>query len=285
MENVRKILIVDGNRHEVNEFNRSLGGSPSGEGYEVALRRLDPELDVTIVRPADDGPDCLPDGVKLTDFDGIAWTGSALNAYIDEDAVLNQLPLARATVESGVPVFGSCWGMQIVARAFGGEVRASPNGREIGVGRMIRLNRAGVAHPMYRGKSVCFSALTVHMDEVSVPPKGAVILAGNEHSHIQAFVMENDGLKFWGVQYHPEYTLAELAAIFRRYGQRLIDAGLFADQGALETMATNWMTLHQDPDRRDLAWQYGIDNDALRYERRLLELGNWLKYSVGKIRS
>jgi GMP synthase (glutamine-hydrolysing) len=24
---------------------------------------------------------------------------------------------------------------------------------------------------------------------------------------------------------------------------------------------------------------------VLRYERRLLELGNWLKYSVGKIRS
>ncbi len=281
MENVRKILIVDGNLREVNELNRSLGGSLSGEGYETALRRLDPELDVTIVRPADDGPDCLPDGVKLSDFDGIAWTGSALNAYIDEDAVLNQLPLARATVESGVPVFGSCWGMQIVARAFGGEVRASPNGREIGVGRMIRLNRAGVVHPMYRGKSACFSVLTVHMDEVSVPPKGAVILGGNEHSHIQAFAMENDGLKFWGVQYHPEYTLAELAAIFRRYGQRLINAGLFADQGALEAMAANWMALHQDPDRRDLAWQYGIDDDALLYERRLLELGNWLKYSVG----
>ncbi|WP_417811039.1 type 1 glutamine amidotransferase [Thalassospira alkalitolerans] len=281
MENVRKILIVDGNRHDVNALNRSLGGSPSGEGYEAALRRLDPDLDLTIVRPADDGPDCLPKGVKLTDFDGIAWTGSALNAYIDEDAVLNQLPLAKATVETGLPVFGSCWGMQIVARAFGGEVRAAPKGREIGVGRMIRLNRAGVSHSMYRGKSACFSALTVHMDEVCVAPKGAVILAGNDHSHIQAFAMENDGMKFWGVQYHPEYTLAELAAIFRRYGQRLIDAGLFADQAALETMSANWVTLHNDPDRRDLAWQYGIDDDALRYERRLIELANWLKYSVG----
>ncbi len=120
MENVRKILIVDGNRHEVNELNRSLGGSPSGEGYEAALRRLDPELDITIVRPADDGPDCLPDGVKLTDFDGIAWTGSALNAYIHDAAAVHQFPWARATVESGVSVFGSCVGNETDCRAFVG---------------------------------------------------------------------------------------------------------------------------------------------------------------------
>jgi GMP synthase (glutamine-hydrolysing) len=231
---------------------------------------------MTIIRPADDGPDCLPSGQAIGDFDGIAWTGSALNAYIDEDAVLHQLPLAKLTVESGVPVFGSCWGMQIVARAFGGQVRAAPKGREIGIGRMIRLNRTGVSHPMYRGKSDCFSALTVHMDEVSVAPEGSVILAGNDHSRIQAFVMENDGLNFWGVQYHPEYTLGELAAIFRRYGQRLIEAGLFADQGALDAMADNWMILHQTPDRKDLAWQYGIDDNALLPERRLIELKNWL---------
>lgn len=114
------------------------------------------------------------------------------------------------------------------------------------------------------------------MDEVSVAPEGAVILAGNDYSDIQAFVMENDGLRFWGVQYHPEYTLAELAAIFRRYGQRLIDAGLFADQGALDRMANDWETLHNHPERKDLAWQYGVDDNARLAERRMTELGNWL---------
>lgn len=271
-----KILIVDGNVRAVNELNRSLGGTPSGEGYEAALKHLDPDLDITIIRPADDGPDCLPSGTKLSDFDGIAWTGSALNAYIDDEAVLNQLPLAKSTVASGVPVFGSCWGMQIVARAFGGQVRAIPKGREIGIGRMIQLTPEGVRHPMYSEKPACFSALTVHMDEVSVAPEGAVILAGNDYSDIQAFVMENDGLRFWGVQYHPEYTLAELAAIFRRYGQRLIDAGLFADQGALDRMANDWETLHNHPGRKDLAWQYGVDDNARLAERRMTELGNWL---------
>jgi GMP synthase (glutamine-hydrolysing) len=270
------ILIVDGNRTDVNELNRELGGTPSGEGYANALRFLEPDIRTTIVRPADDGPDCLPTGQNLVDFDGIAWTGSALNAYADDPAVTGQIPLAKNTVLSGVPVFGSCWGMQIVAQALGGEVQPCPKGREIGIGRHIVLNENGASHPMYAGKPTHFSALTVHMDEVFKVPPGAVVLASNGHSDIQAFALENDQCRFWGVQYHPEYTLAELAAIFRRYGQKLIDAGLFADMEALETMAADWMTLHGNPDRHDLAWRYGIEKDVLMPERRLLELRNWL---------
>ncbi|AUG52789.1 type 1 glutamine amidotransferase [Thalassospira marina] len=275
-----KILVVDGNLARVNQLNQSLGGSPSGEGYVAALHLLDPDIDATIVHPADDGPDCLPFGIALTDFDGIAWTGSALNAYADEPAVANQLPLARACVESGVPVFGSCWGMQIVAQALGGEVRPCEKGREIGIGREILVNEAGETHPLFAGRSTCFSAMTVHMDEVWAVPEGAVILAGNRHSAVQAFALETSKYRFWGVQYHPEYSLAELAAIFRRYGQRLIDAGLFADQAALDAMADDWFTLHNDTGRRDLAWKYGIGEDTLYASSRLTELSNWLTYLV-----
>jgi len=275
-----QILIVDGNLAAVNQLNKSLGGSPSGEGYVSALQSLDPEIDATIVRPADDGPNCLPAGVTFTDFDGIAWTGSALNAYSDEIAVTNQLPLARACVESGVPVFGSCWGMQIVAQAFGGTVQPCKKGREIGIGREIMLNKAGMKHPLFSGRPACYSAMTVHMDEVSQVPDGAVILAGNRHSAIQAFVFETSQYRFWGVQYHPEYSLAELAAIFRRYGQRLIDAGLFKNQQALDEMAADWFTLHETPTRTDLAWRYGVGEDVLKAQSRLIELQNWLEYLV-----
>ncbi|OSQ35656.1 type 1 glutamine amidotransferase [Thalassospira mesophila] len=275
-----KILVVDGNLAAVNQLNKSLGGSPSGDGYVAALRSLDPEIDATIVRPADDGPDCLPAGVTLADFDGIAWTGSALNAYSGEAAVTNQVPLARASVESGVPVFGSCWGMQIVAHAFGGTVRPCEKGREIGIGREILLNDAGKDHWLFKGRSACYSAMTVHMDEVSSVPEGAVVLAGNRHSAIQAFVMETSQYRFWGVQYHPEYSLAELAAIFRRYGQRLIDAGLFENQQALDAMAAEWFVLDKDTDRHDLAWRYGVSEDVLQPSSRLIELRNWLEHLV-----
>ncbi len=275
-----KILVIDGNLASVNQLNQSLGGSPSGDGYVAALKVLDPDIDATIIHPADDGPDCLPQGCALTDYDGIAWTGSALNAYADEPAVTNQIPLARASVESGVPVFGSCWGMQIVAQAMGGAVKACEKGREIGIGREILVNDAGRAHPLFNGRGPCFSAMTVHMDEVSSVPEGAVILAGNRHSAIQAFVLETKPYRFWGVQYHPEYSLAELAAIFRRYGQRLIDAGLFANQAALDAMADDWSILHHDTSRYDLAWKYGIGADTLTASSRLTELANWLAYQV-----
>ena len=34
---------------------------------------------------------------------------------------------------------------------------------------------------------------------------------------------------FWGVQYHPEYSIAEIAAMARRYGEVLIRDGLVKD--------------------------------------------------------
>ncbi|MEG9884258.1 MAG: type 1 glutamine amidotransferase, partial [Hyphomicrobiales bacterium] len=232
--------------------------------------------------PGNDSPDCLPDGAGLKDFDGIAWTGSAAHAYSDEPSVKNQISFARLGVESGRPVFGSCFGMQIVAQAFGGQVRASPNGREIGVGRKIRLSREGLNHPMYRGKPACFSALTVHMDEVAVPPKQAVILSGNEHSAIQSFVMEKDGFNFWGVQYHPEHTLETLAAIFNRdfpqLTPQIIKEGFFTSRSAIEEMSNDWITLHNNPDRKDLAWRYGIDKNILTPACHLKELANWLDH-------
>ena len=39
----------------------------------------------------------------------------------------------------GVPGFGSCWAAQIAVAAAGGRVAASPHGREMGVGRKIKL--------------------------------------------------------------------------------------------------------------------------------------------------
>ena len=57
---------------------------------------------------------------------------------------------------------------------------------------------------MLAGRPIEYAAPCIHRDEVAQLPKDAVLLAGNAHSPVQAFVVETDTVTFWGTQYHPE---------------------------------------------------------------------------------
>ena len=59
-----RILVIDGNQAEIRARHKSVGGTDSGDGYAATLKRLQPDLEVDIVRPADGDPK-LPDGVAL----------------------------------------------------------------------------------------------------------------------------------------------------------------------------------------------------------------------------
>ena len=172
----------------------------------------------------------------------------------------------REALNTGTPVFGSCWGLQIITVAAGGAVRKNPKGREIGFGRGIRLTEAGRKHPMYVGKLDVFNAPTVHLDEVETLPPGATVLASNAMSDVQSVEIRTKGSIAWGVQYHPEYPLRELAAIVRRIGTRLIDEGFFADEADIKTFAQDLDALDRDPDCKRLAWRHGISQQRARQE-------------------
>ncbi len=165
-------------------------------------------------------------------YDGVAITGSALNVYDGGPAIAPQIELAREVLKAKTPLFGSCWGLQVVTVAAGGTVRANPKGREIGIGRRIALTPAGREHPMYAGKASVFDAVTVHLDEVETLAPGTTVLAANAQSDVQAAEIRQNGATAWCVQYHPEFSLADMAAIVRRYGRRLMNEGFFADEAA-----------------------------------------------------
>jgi GMP synthase (glutamine-hydrolysing) len=42
-------------------------------------------------------------------------------------------------------------------------------------------------------------------------------------------------------------------------------------------MARDFRTLRDEPERRDLAWRYGIGPEILDPVRRTAEIGNWLR--------
>ncbi len=273
------LLVIEGNTPETMAEHIAIGGVPASQGYANLLRELLPGAAVDICYPADAAA-TLPAGAALEGYDGIAITGSSLHIYSGDQAVLRQIDLVRQSLTTGTPLFGSCWGLQVITAAAGGQVRRNPKGREIGFGRSIRLTDAGRRHPMYAGKVEIFNAPTVHLDEVETLPPGATVLATNAMSAVQAAEIRTNGSVAWAVQYHPEYQLRELATIVRRIGTHLVGEGFFVDEAGLNGFAEDLDQLDRDPGCKRLSWRYGISNNVLDKKLRVSEVANWLEFQV-----
>jgi GMP synthase (glutamine-hydrolysing) len=274
-----RLLVIEGNSPATLAEHVSAGGVPASRGYANLLRELMPGAHVDICFPA--YPDTqLPSGESLEGYDGITITGSALHIYDGSPEVTRQIDLLRAVFAAGTPVFGSCWGLQVLTVAAGGSVRRNPHGRELGFGRGIRLTEAGRKHPMYVGKPDVFNAPTVHLDEVETLAPGTTVLASNAVSEVQSAEIRCNGGIAWGVQYHPEYPLREVAAIVRRIGTRLIGEGFFLDKADLEIFAGDLDALHRNPEDKRLAWRHGISKNVLDKRMRVSEVANWIEYQM-----
>lgn len=273
-----RLLVAEGNTAELRAKQVAAGGVVMSDGYADLLRQLLPGAVVDVCYPADPGTN-LPIG-GLEGYDGVAITGSALNVYDGGPAIAPQIELARAVLKSKTPLFGSCWGLQVVTVAAGGSVRANPKGREIGIGRKIALTQAGREHPMYEGKAPVFDAVTVHLDEVETLAPGTTVLAANAQSDVQAAEIRQDGATAWCAQYHPEFSLADMAAIVRRYGKRLMSEGFFADETARDGYVADLVALDREPSNKPLAWRYGIDATVLDPKVRTAEIANWITHQV-----
>jgi GMP synthase (glutamine-hydrolysing) len=85
---------------------------------------------------------------------------------------------------------------------------------------------------------------------------------------------------FWGVQYHPEFSLAELQSILRRRAALMVAEGFARTEAALEEWCDDMLALHDDRARFDLAWKHGLDREVLDDARRTRELSNWIDARV-----
>jgi len=267
-----RLLIVEGNTAAARASHVEMGGAAAHELYARALELCEIAFTHDVVFPAD-ADAVLPHGSSLVGYDGIVWTGSALNVYAGGLAVTRQVELARSCFASRVPQFGSCWGLQIAVAAAGGSVICNPKGREIGIARDIKLTRGGRAHPMYVGKADVFDALAVHKDTIETLPEGAEVLASNDISNVQAASFTYRGGLFWGVQYHPEYHFGEISACMRRYSTALITEGIFADRTAVDKAAAD-LAAYDAPTGAEVST--GVAPTLRDPRERMREVANWL---------
>lgn len=279
-----RLLVVDGNTRAQRESHASGYGAQPAEAYAAEIAAIEPGVVTDICLPADEGAN-LPDGAGLQSYDGIFLTGSALHIYQIEPAVTRQIELMRAIYAGGTPCFGSCWGIQMGAVAAGGTVTSNPKGREVGFARRITPSEAGRNHPLLAGRPAAFDAPAIHLDTVVQPPHGTTILASNAYSQVQAAEIRHEGGVFWGVQYHPEFPLRQVASILGRMVPVLIEEGFRADEAAAETWLADLRALDADRERHDLAWAHGLDAEVLDDARRVTELRNFLDHRVKPLAS
>jgi GMP synthase (glutamine-hydrolysing) len=274
-----RFIVVDGYSREGREDLRAGGATPAGELYAAMLKKCLPGAEVDIVCPAD--PDAaLPKGAGIAQYDGIAWTGSSLTIHKPDPKVTPQIEFARAAYDATVPSFGSCWAAQIAVVAAGGYCAENPKGREMGIARKIALTPEGRGHPLYAGKKSVFDAFISHDDEITHLPSGGVMLASNGYTHVQAVAVTHRGGTFWGLQYHPEFDLHEMARLCYCRKRKLTDLGFFGDMDAAQAFVDQLEALHQDPSRKDIAWLLGIDEDVMNDDIRLVEVRNWIEQLV-----
>lgn len=274
-----RLLVIEGNTAETRRRQADRGERPYGESYSDTLRAVASDAVVDICYPTDSDAN-IPDTGGLSGYDGVVITGSALNIYKAEPEALRQVELAREVFKAGVPFFGSCWGLQVATVAAGGTVRKSDKGRELGFARKITLTEAGRNHPMHLGKGLAFDAPAVHTDEVESQPSGMIVTASNTFSKVQAAEIRHANGVFWGVQYHPEFGLSDIAAIIARYGDVLIEQDPLRFRDDIDRYVSDLRALDRQPDRTDIGWRLGIDADILEPKRRLTEIRNWMEYMV-----
>jgi GMP synthase (glutamine-hydrolysing) len=258
---LKNILILEGNSTKLaNEAKSRLGVTPA-QNYANALMSLDTQLNCTIMAPYE----VALTTEDLQDISGVVLTGSGVPWSVDAPEAKPLRAAVSQVFDKNLPVVGSCNGMQIAAVLLGGKIGASPNGMEIGLALDIEKTELGNAHPFLHGRTDHYAVPCVHRDEVQVLPNKAVLLAQNSHSPVQAFTYEHDGVDFWGMQYHPEFTAAWVADLLRA-------------PGTIWQNSTKADALAIADNNQQAAKELGVRGDDLTPHVRMTELRNWLAH-------
>lgn len=139
-------------------------------------------------------------------YDGFIVTGSAANAFDDDEWITNLGSFVRRAAESS-PVVGICFGHQLIARAFGGSVERAKDGWGIGVHTYDVVETREWMDPSLRQ----FRLVVSHQDQVVALPEGATILASSEFCPIAAMQI---GENVMTMQAHPEAPPDYASAVY-----------------------------------------------------------------------
>jgi GMP synthase-like glutamine amidotransferase len=147
-----------------------------------------------------------------------AWliTGSAAGVYDDLPWIAPLSDFLRAA-RGQVPLVGVCFGHQIMAQAFGGQVVKSERGWGVG------LHRYAVERPQGWTDAPSVAIPASHQDQVVTLPPSATVVGGSAFTPYG--LLSYDDAPAISMQFHPEFDPAYAAALIEaRRGTRYTDA-------------------------------------------------------------
>ncbi|MFK8077015.1 MAG: type 1 glutamine amidotransferase [Granulosicoccus sp.] len=129
----------------------------------------------------------LPD--TPTNYDGYILSGSEKGVYDETEWMEPLKKFLDQVKEQKIPVFGICFGHQIMAEVFGGKAEKSDAGFVVGVHE-------------YNEEESSYTAHAMHQDQVVEVPKGATVIASASYCPVAAL---NYDFPARSVQFHPEF--------------------------------------------------------------------------------
>ena len=103
-----------------------------------------------------------------------------------------------------IPILGICYGLQLIAKMFGGKIKPSKNRREFGRADLYKKQSSLLTKNFLNMKRTVWMS---HEDAVVKLPKNFKTIASTKDSKLT--IIENSKEKIYGVQFHPEVTHTE----------------------------------------------------------------------------
>ncbi|KAL1914655.1 uncharacterized protein VTP21DRAFT_8066 [Calcarisporiella thermophila] len=169
-----------------------------------------------------------PSDEDLRSYDAIMMTGSAASAYDDIPWIKTLIAFVQDSMKkhSHLKTVGICFGHQVLALAFGGQVEKNPLGWEIG----IRENElAEPKHKYLQFENKIMKLHQMHQDHVTVAPPGFTVLASNNISPIHAMISSDS--RCISVQGHPEFRRDISEGLINERMQKGLFSSEFAEEG------------------------------------------------------
>ncbi|NKC01131.1 MAG: GMP synthase [Pseudomonadales bacterium] len=216
--------------HVLDEFQEEFGDYP--EMFMSLLRGVRGDLefacyDVQIELP------------RRIDCDAYLITGSRHSVYDELPWIQDLVDFLRTVLEARKKILGICFGHQLMAHFFGGEVGPAAAGWAVGVHGSAVNGQRGWMTEAEKGVRL----LSSHKDQVKRLPDGAGVYATNDFCPIAGFTM---GSQVWTIQGHPEFA-SEYSRALMTFRREILGEQVYADgissltQTTDATRVADWM--------------------------------------------
>lgn len=161
--------------------------------------------------------DRLPSPPTLS---GVVITGAGAMVTETHPWIETSIQWLQRLEETSRPVMGICFGHQLLAKAFGGQVDFNPLGPEVGTVRVAPTPEA--ANDALLAATEEFHQHASHRQSVLRLPPAATCLARTKRDPHHAFRI---GDRIWGVQFHPEFSPETMTNYLDHHSPHLVRDG------------------------------------------------------------